>query len=70
MPEANPDIRPVAPFRGPIIRHPKSGIMRILERRVHGWNARHGPDREVIFRRRSGPAGRESWISRISTDPA
>ena len=30
-------------------------IRRTLERRVRGWNARHGSGREVILRRGSGP---------------
>jgi len=48
---ASPGLRPVAIFEETIRRHPElGGIRRTLERRIRGWRAIHGAEREVIFR--------------------
>ncbi len=51
------DIRPVGVFLELMRRHPDldPGIRRTLERRIRDWRARHGPDREVIFRQTHTP---------------
>ena len=51
------DIRPVGVFQELMRRHPEldPGIRRTLERRIRDWRARHGPDREVIFRQTHAP---------------
>ena len=47
-----PGLRPVAIFDEVRRRHPEigPGIRRTLERRIRGWRALNGPDRDVIFR--------------------
>ena len=57
MLEAAPGLRPVAIFEELVRRHPDLGIgiCRTLERRIRGWRAVHGPEREVIFRQRHEP---------------
>ena len=57
MLEAAPGLRPVAIFEELVRRHPDlgDGIRRTLERRIRGWRALHGPEREVIFRQRHEP---------------
>ena len=47
-----PGLRPVAIFEEICRRHPDigRGIRRTLERRIRGWRALNGPDRDVIFR--------------------
>ena len=52
MLEAAPGLRPIAVLAEILRRHPElgSGIRRTLERRIRGWRARHGAEREVIFR--------------------
>ena len=41
-------------------RHPElhHGVRRTLERRVRGWKAKHGPEREIIFRQKHEPGRR------------
>ena len=50
--ESAPGLRAVAIWDELRRRHPElpAGIRRTLERRVRGWRAVHGADREVIFR--------------------
>lgn len=50
--KAAADLRPVAVFEEMMRRHPElsPGIRRTLERRIRGWRAVHGTDRDVIFR--------------------
>ena len=57
MLEAAPGLRPVAVFEELLRRHPDlgAGVRRTLERRIRGWRALHGPEREVIFRQRHEP---------------
>ena len=57
MLRSNDDIRPVGVFRELMRRHPDldPGIRRTPERRIRDWRARHGPDREVIFRQSARP---------------
>ena len=57
MLEAAPGLRPVAIFDELLRRHPDLGVgvRRTLERRIRGWRALHGPEREVIFRQRHEP---------------
>ena len=52
MLEAAPGLRLIAVLAEILRRHPElgSGIRRTLERRICGWRARHGAEREVIFR--------------------
>jgi hypothetical protein len=52
MLEAAPGLRPVAVHEELRRRHPELGesIRRTLERRIRGWRALHGQEREVIFR--------------------
>ena len=57
MLEATPGLRSVAIFEEMMRRHPElgDGIRRILERRIRGWRALHGEEREVIFRQTHEP---------------
>ncbi len=50
--QAAPGLRSVAVYEEMLRRHPElqPGIRRTLERRIRAWRARHGEDREVIFR--------------------
>jgi hypothetical protein len=50
--KAAPTLRSVAVWGEVRRRHPEmnDGVRRTLERRIRGWRALHGPDREVIFR--------------------
>jgi transposase InsO family protein len=50
--KAAPGVRPVAVFEELMRRHPQlvPGVRRTLERRIRGWRAVHGEDREVVFR--------------------
>ena len=59
MLEAAPGIRAVAIFEEICRRTPglALGVRRTLERRIAGWRALHGPDRDVIFRQ-DHPPGR------------
>jgi Mu transposase, C-terminal domain len=52
MLKAAPGLRSVAVFEEMLRRHPELGlgIRRTLERRIRGWRALHGAEREVIFR--------------------
>ena len=54
---AMPGLRPKALFDEMLRRHPtlSGSIRRTLERRVRGWLALHGPEREVIFRQDHPP---------------
>ena len=54
---AMPGLRPKALFDEMLRRHPtlSGSIRRTLERRVRGWLALHGPEREVIFRQNHPP---------------
>ena len=67
MLESSPGIRAVAVFRELMRRHPDldPGVRRTLERRIRGWRARHGPEREVMFRQTSEPgrAGMSDFTS-------
>ncbi len=49
---AAPAIRPVTVFEELQRRYPQlpRGVRRTLERRIRKWRAKHGPDRDVIFR--------------------
>jgi hypothetical protein len=51
MLEAHPDLLPVTIFEEMLRRHPElsEGVRRTLERRMRGWKALHGPEKEVIF---------------------
>ena len=62
---AAPGLRPIAIFDEMIRRHPElgSGFRRTLERRIRGWRALHGAEREVSFQ----PAARPDPIE-ISVD--
>ncbi len=57
MLQSTPGLRPVAVFEEMLRRHPNllPGVRRTLERRVRGWQALHGPEREVIFRQDHPP---------------
>jgi hypothetical protein len=52
-----PGLRPVAIFDEICRRHPEigAGIRRTLERRIRGWRALYGPDRDVVFRQEHPP---------------
>jgi hypothetical protein len=52
-----PGLRPVAIFEEICRRHPESGsrFRRTLERRIRGWRALNGPERDVIFRQEHPP---------------
>jgi transposase InsO family protein len=49
---AAPQLRPVAIFEELQRRYPllEAGVRRTLERRIRGWRAVHGAEREIIFR--------------------
>ena len=49
---AAPRMRPVAIFEELQRRHPQlhANVRRTLERRIRGWRALHGAEREIIFR--------------------
>ena len=55
--EAHPGIRAVGLFKELLQRTPEldPGIRRTLERRIRDWKARHGPEKEVIFRQKHVP---------------
>ena len=57
MLETAPGIRAVAVFEEICRRHPAIalGVRRTLERRIAGWRALNGPDRDVIFRQEHPP---------------
>ena len=57
MLETAPGIRAVAIFEEICRRHPAIalGVRRTLERRIAGWRALNGPDRDVIFRQEHPP---------------
>jgi hypothetical protein len=57
MLRAAPGLRPIAIFEELRRRHPElgAGARRTLERRIRGWRAVNGPDREVIFRQEHPP---------------
>jgi hypothetical protein len=57
MLEAAPAVRAVAIFEEISRRHPgiAPGVRRTLERRIAGWRALHGPNRDVIFRQEHPP---------------
>ena len=58
--EASPGLRAVALYEEMMRRHPElsPGVRRTLERRVRGWKAKHGPEREIIFRQKHRPGRR------------
>ena len=58
--QTTPGLRPFAVFEEMLRRHPElsASIRRTLERRVRGWQALHGLEREVIFRQEH-PPGRQ-----------
>jgi hypothetical protein len=49
---AAPELRPIAVFQEMQRRYPAvdESVRRTLERRIRSWRARHGADREIIFR--------------------
>src|SRR5690606_22620643 len=51
-----PGIRPVAVFEELLRRHPElaRSVRRTLERRIRGWRAVYGEDRDVVFRQVHG----------------
>ena len=55
-----PGLRAVALYEEMMRRHPDlhHGVRRTLERRVRGWKAKHGPEREIIFRQKHEPGRR------------
>ena len=56
--EQAPGLRPIAVLEQIQLRHPDRDLnpaRRTLERRMHLWRARHGEDREVIFRQTHPP---------------
>jgi transposase InsO family protein len=57
MLEAAPDLRAVAIFEEICRRAPSlaPGVRRTLERRIAGWRALNGPNRDVIFRQEHPP---------------
>ena len=58
--EASPGLRAVAVYEEMMREHPdlSPGVRRTIERRVRGWKAKHGPEREIIFRQRHEPGRR------------
>jgi hypothetical protein len=58
MLQAAPGLRPVTILTELRRRHADfpAGVRRTLERRVRGWQALHGPERDVIFRQVHPPA--------------
>jgi len=57
MLKSAPGLRPIAIFEEIRRRHPQIGpsVRRTLERRIRGWRALNGPDRDVIFRQEHAP---------------
>ena len=57
MLEASPGLRAVAIFEEMQRRHPElaEGVRRTMERRIRGWRALYGADRDVIFRQTHEP---------------
>ena len=57
MLEAEPGLRPVGILEELRRRHPdlNPNVRRTLERRVRDWKAKHGPEKEVMFRQRHEP---------------
>ena len=57
MLDASPGLRAVAIFEEMQRRHPTlpEGVRRTMERRIRGWRALHGADRDVIFRQTHEP---------------
>ncbi len=57
MLESSPGLRAVAIFEEMRRRHPElaEGVRRTMERRIRGWRALHGADRDVIFRQTHEP---------------
>ena len=57
MLEQAPDLRTVGIFEELMRRHPElgRGVRRTLERRVREWRAKHGPERELVFRQTHPP---------------
>ena len=57
MLEEAPDLRAVGVFEELMRRHPEldRGVRRTLERRVREWRAKHGPERELVFRQTHPP---------------
>src|SRR5580658_2719713 len=57
MLQAAPGVRAVAIFEELCRRHPEiaMGVRRTLERRIAGWRALTGPNRDVIFRQEHPP---------------
>jgi hypothetical protein len=55
--QATPGLRPITVLREMQRRHPafSDKLRRTLERRIGLWQARHGPEREVIFRQEHPP---------------
>jgi hypothetical protein len=55
--EAAPQLRPVAIFEEMRRRHPElpDGVRRTMERRIRGWRALHGPEKDLIFRQSHEP---------------
>ena len=55
--EQAPDLRTVGIFEELMRRHPELGrsVRRTLERRVREWRAKHGPERELVFRQTHPP---------------
>ena len=55
--EQAPDLRTVGIFEELMRRHPElgRGVRRTLERRVREWRAKHGPERELVFRQTHPP---------------
>ena len=55
--EQAPDLRTVGVFEELMRQHPElgRGVRRTLERRVREWRARHGPERELVFRQAHPP---------------
>jgi hypothetical protein len=57
MLEGAPGLRPVAIFEEMRRRHPElpDGVRRTMERRIRGWRALHGAEKDVIFRQTHEP---------------
>ncbi len=57
MLEAEPGLRPVGILEELRRRHPdlNPNVRRTLERRVRDWKAKHGPEKEAMFRQRHEP---------------
>jgi hypothetical protein len=67
--KAAPGVRPVAVFEEVMRRHPElaPGVRRTLERRIRGWRAIHGEQRNVVFRQSMSPV---AWGCRWIAWPA